>query len=207
MRLERGEAVRARALAFQGVDFVFVRGAGKEALGRRVRLPADLLGAGNGPNLARICSHRCNDESGAVGDESGEGCQGCLRTAHTPDRPVDGGRDVPVADVEARAAHIKPRAMLGADDVRNGPALCLDHHWAWDQGKASRARGGDAPHALAWHRPVTLTRHRMGVRRRSGVAVGAKKGATLALMREAAPLPTTRSPACCLARDHWACVS
>ncbi len=36
--------------------------------------------------------------------------------------------------VEAQAAHIKPRALLGADDVRNALALCGAHHWAFDLG-------------------------------------------------------------------------
>lgn len=36
--------------------------------------------------------------------------------------------------VEAQAAHIKPRALLGADDVRNALALCGVHHWAFDLG-------------------------------------------------------------------------
>ena len=37
-------------------------------------------------------------------------------------------------NVEAQAAHIKPRAHLGADDVRNALALCGVHHWAFDLG-------------------------------------------------------------------------
>ena len=34
----------------------------------------------------------------------------------------------------AEAAHIKPRSLLGADDVRNALALCGAHHWAFDLG-------------------------------------------------------------------------
>ena len=36
--------------------------------------------------------------------------------------------------VEAEAAHIKPHALDGADDVRNGLALCRTHHWSFDRG-------------------------------------------------------------------------
>jgi hypothetical protein len=36
--------------------------------------------------------------------------------------------------VEAEAAHIKPRALFGVDDVRNALALCRTHHWAFDAG-------------------------------------------------------------------------
>lgn len=35
---------------------------------------------------------------------------------------------------EVEAAHIVPRGMKGADDARNGLALCRSHHWAFDQG-------------------------------------------------------------------------
>ena len=35
---------------------------------------------------------------------------------------------------EIEAAHIVPRRLRGADDVRNGLALCRSHHWAFDQG-------------------------------------------------------------------------
>lgn len=35
---------------------------------------------------------------------------------------------------EVEAAHIVPRGMKGADDVRNGLALCRSHHWAFDNG-------------------------------------------------------------------------
>jgi putative restriction endonuclease len=35
---------------------------------------------------------------------------------------------------EVEAAHIKPRAALGPDDVRNALALCRTHHWAFDHG-------------------------------------------------------------------------
>lgn len=36
--------------------------------------------------------------------------------------------------VEAEAAHIKPHALDGADDLRNGLALCRTHHWSFDRG-------------------------------------------------------------------------
>ena len=32
------------------------------------------------------------------------------------------------------AAHVVPRSEWGADDVRNGIALCRNHHWAFDSG-------------------------------------------------------------------------
>jgi putative restriction endonuclease len=35
---------------------------------------------------------------------------------------------------EVEAAHIVPRGLKGADDVRNGLALCRTHHWAFDRG-------------------------------------------------------------------------
>lgn len=35
---------------------------------------------------------------------------------------------------EVEAAHIIGRGVKGADDVRNGLALCRAHHWAFDQG-------------------------------------------------------------------------
>ncbi|MGA7749948.1 MAG: HNH endonuclease [Gallionella sp.] len=36
--------------------------------------------------------------------------------------------------LELDAAHIVPRSRLGADDARNGLALCKRHHWAFDGG-------------------------------------------------------------------------
>ncbi|MFC7699475.1 HNH endonuclease [Bradyrhizobium sp. GCM10028915] len=35
---------------------------------------------------------------------------------------------------EVEAAHIVPRSKKGADDARNGIALCRSHHWAFDKG-------------------------------------------------------------------------
>jgi len=35
---------------------------------------------------------------------------------------------------ETEAAHIVPKRFHGADDVRNGLALCRKHHWAYDRG-------------------------------------------------------------------------
>ena len=35
---------------------------------------------------------------------------------------------------ETEAAHIVPRGLRGADDARNGLALCRGHHWAFDHG-------------------------------------------------------------------------
>lgn len=50
-------------------------------------------------------------------------CGGALRT--------------PSGQVELDAAHVVPRSCLGADDVRNGLALCKRHHWAFDKGMFS----------------------------------------------------------------------
>ncbi|MBE0508219.1 MAG: HNH endonuclease [Marinospirillum sp.] len=36
--------------------------------------------------------------------------------------------------IEVDAAHIVPRSLYGADDARNGFALCKRHHWAFDNG-------------------------------------------------------------------------
>lgn len=58
-----------------------------------------------------------------VSDAYGGRCAVCgsgLLTAH--------GRS------EVEAAHIVPRGLKGADDVRNGLALCRSHHWAFDNG-------------------------------------------------------------------------
>jgi len=35
---------------------------------------------------------------------------------------------------EVQAAHIYPHRLGGVDDVRNGLALCHNHHWAFDEG-------------------------------------------------------------------------
>jgi putative restriction endonuclease len=35
---------------------------------------------------------------------------------------------------EVEGAHIVPRSLKGADDARNGFALCRSHHWAFDRG-------------------------------------------------------------------------
>lgn len=40
----------------------------------------------------------------------------------------------PLGAVEVDAAHIVPRSRFGADDARNGIALCKRHHWAFDIG-------------------------------------------------------------------------
>jgi putative restriction endonuclease len=41
----------------------------------------------------------------------------------------------PIGDLsEIEAAHIVPRSLKGADDARNGLALCRSHHWAFDRG-------------------------------------------------------------------------
>jgi putative restriction endonuclease len=40
----------------------------------------------------------------------------------------------PQKGFEVEAAHIVPRGRKGADDARNGLALCRLHHWAFDHG-------------------------------------------------------------------------
>ena len=40
----------------------------------------------------------------------------------------------PTGLCEIEAAHIVPRSLKGADDARNGLALCRSHHWAFDRG-------------------------------------------------------------------------
>lgn len=40
----------------------------------------------------------------------------------------------PVGEPEVEAAHIYPKSEGGADDLRNGLALCRLHHWAFDCG-------------------------------------------------------------------------
>lgn len=40
----------------------------------------------------------------------------------------------PSGSIEIDAAHVVPRSLMGADDARNGFALCKSHHWAFDKG-------------------------------------------------------------------------
>lgn len=40
----------------------------------------------------------------------------------------------PAGLLELDAAHVVPRGKAGADDARNGLALCKRHHWAFDRG-------------------------------------------------------------------------
>lgn len=44
---------------------------------------------------------------------------------------------------ECEAAHIVPRGKRGADDARNGLALCRSHHWAFDEGLFGVDASGD----------------------------------------------------------------
>lgn len=44
------------------------------------------------------------------------------------------GIKTPSGMFELDAAHIVPRGKAGADDARNGLALCKTHHWAFDRG-------------------------------------------------------------------------
>ncbi|WP_458188537.1 HNH endonuclease [Haladaptatus sp. NG-WS-4] len=41
-------------------------------------------------------------------------------------------RETPSGTAEVEAAHIYPKRGGGADDIRNGLALCKLHHWAFD---------------------------------------------------------------------------
>jgi len=43
-------------------------------------------------------------------------------------------RETPDGRPEVEAAHIRPKAKGGPDDIRNGIALCKLHHWAFDNG-------------------------------------------------------------------------
>lgn len=43
-------------------------------------------------------------------------------------------RETPSGNPEVEAAHIYPKREDGADDMRNGVALCKLHHWAFDNG-------------------------------------------------------------------------
>lgn len=50
-------------------------------------------------------------------------------------------RWTPAGHPEVEAAHIYPRSENGADDLRNGLALCKLHHWAFDSGWLSLDNG------------------------------------------------------------------
>lgn len=41
--------------------------------------------------------------------------------------------DSPAGRWEVQAAHIFPKRYDGSDDIRNGIALCHNHHWAFDE--------------------------------------------------------------------------
>lgn len=56
-------------------------------------------------------------------DEYGEVCAACGEGLRSQ-------RDF----IEVDAAHVVPRHLTGADDARNGLALCKRHHWAFDEG-------------------------------------------------------------------------
>lgn len=43
-------------------------------------------------------------------------------------------RETPDGRPEVEAAHVRPKAEGGPDDIRNGIALCKLHHWAFDNG-------------------------------------------------------------------------
>ena len=61
--------------------------------------------------------------SEAVRQTYNESCAICGTSRETPDGAP-----------EVEAAHIFPKREGGADDVRNGVALCKLHHWAFDTG-------------------------------------------------------------------------
>jgi putative restriction endonuclease len=65
-------------------------------------------------------------------------------------------RETPDGQPEVEAAHIYPKRKGGADDVRNGLALCKLHHWAFDSGWLSLTNGyemlvRDAPERDGYH--------------------------------------------------------
>lgn len=60
---------------------------------------------------------------------------GLVREAYENRCAVCGShRMSPTGNPEVEAAHIYPKSEGGADDVRNGIALCKLHHWAFDSG-------------------------------------------------------------------------
>jgi len=65
-------------------------------------------------------------------------------------------RETPAGTPEVEAAHIYPRSEQGADDPRNGLALCKLHHWAFDSGWLSITDAytilvADAPDRAGYH--------------------------------------------------------
>ena len=65
-------------------------------------------------------------------------------------------RETPAGNPEVEAAHIYPRSEQGADDPRNGLALCKLHHWAFDSGWLSITDAytilvADAPDRAGYH--------------------------------------------------------
>ena len=68
----------------------------------------------------------------------------------------DTRRETPAGTPEVEAAHIYPRSEQGADDPRNGLALCKLHHWAFDSGWLSITDAytilvADAPDRAGYH--------------------------------------------------------
>ena len=60
---------------------------------------------------------------------------GLVRQAYDESCAICGtSRETPDGNPEVEAAHILPKREGGADDVRNGVALCKLHHWAFDTG-------------------------------------------------------------------------
>jgi putative restriction endonuclease len=65
----------------------------------------------------------------------------------------------PSGQRDFEGAHIVPRALLGADDARNGLGLCRRHHWAFDRGLfgvASTRRVLVSPAALVMPENIEL---------------------------------------------------
>jgi len=65
-------------------------------------------------------------------------------------------RETPAGTPEVEAAHIYPKSEQGADDPRNGLALCKLHHWAFDTGWLAITDGyeilvADVPDRTGYH--------------------------------------------------------
>ncbi len=91
----------------------------EEALQR----PFNLVGAGHVVLTQTQRAVRLRAFTDAVRDAYDNSCAVCGLRVDTPD-----------GKVEVQAAHIYPKRLSGADDVRNGIALCHNHHWAFDVG-------------------------------------------------------------------------
>jgi putative restriction endonuclease len=103
----------------------------KELMPFQLFQPTPNIAISNTRRLARAISFRK-----MVLEEYAEQCAICGEGLRSP-----GGW------FEVDAAHVVPHSLSGADDVRNGIALCKQHHWAFDRGLF-----GISP----WHRKVIV---------------------------------------------------